>query len=228
MAKMLVFDTGPIITLALNNLLWVLPELKKRFQGEFLIPQAVFHELIERPLTTKKYKLEALQILPYIHNNTFRCIHDIKIQQIAHTLSQKMNSLFSHNGHPITIVHAGEIEAIACVIAYHAQGLVVDERNTRYLIETPNKLHQRMQKKLHTTIDTNKSLYKELQQTLKTVKVMRSIELITVLHEVGTFKTYNSPNITNKQVLEALLWAMKLQGCAITEKEIGALLKYQA
>ena len=37
--KALIFDSGAIITLALNNLLYILKPLKKEFGGEFYILQ---------------------------------------------------------------------------------------------------------------------------------------------------------------------------------------------
>ena len=54
--KSLVFDAGPIISLTMNNLLWLLDPLKVNFKGEFYIPMAVKGELVDRPLTTKKFR----------------------------------------------------------------------------------------------------------------------------------------------------------------------------
>ena len=39
--KVIVFDTGPIITMAMTNLLSLLPRLKAAFGGDFIIPHAV-------------------------------------------------------------------------------------------------------------------------------------------------------------------------------------------
>ena len=62
--KSIVFDTGPIISLTLNNLLWIIEPLHDRFGGEFYITKAVYKELIDRPLSTKKYKFEARTLKP--------------------------------------------------------------------------------------------------------------------------------------------------------------------
>ena len=56
--KALVFDAGPIITLTMNNLLWLLEQLKSQFNGEFFICPAVRRELVDKPLQTKKYKFQ--------------------------------------------------------------------------------------------------------------------------------------------------------------------------
>jgi len=39
--KTIVFDAGPIISLTMNNLLWILPELSKKFNVKYIIPTGV-------------------------------------------------------------------------------------------------------------------------------------------------------------------------------------------
>ena len=60
--KALIFDSSAIITLALNNMLDVLHQLKNSFDGNFLITPAVKREIIDAPLNQKRFELEALQI----------------------------------------------------------------------------------------------------------------------------------------------------------------------
>lgn len=60
--KSLIFDSGTIITLALNDLLYILQPLKRLFRGEFYITEAIKKELIGKPLNTKRFMLEALVI----------------------------------------------------------------------------------------------------------------------------------------------------------------------
>src|SRR3989344_1119529 len=64
--KFIVFDTGSIISLAMNELLWTLPLLKKRFKGEFYIPHSVKLELVDKPMEIKRFKFEAINILKLI------------------------------------------------------------------------------------------------------------------------------------------------------------------
>ena len=35
--KILFFDAGPVITLIMSRLSWILPELKKQFKGKFYL-----------------------------------------------------------------------------------------------------------------------------------------------------------------------------------------------
>ena len=60
--KSLAIDSSSIISLATNSLLWILEPLKKQFQGDFYITDSVKQEVINRPLSTKRFKLEALMI----------------------------------------------------------------------------------------------------------------------------------------------------------------------
>ena len=55
MEKVLFFDAGPIISLVMSRMWWVLPKLKKEFGGTFYITPAVKFELVERPLQTKRF-----------------------------------------------------------------------------------------------------------------------------------------------------------------------------
>jgi len=74
MTKSIVFDTGPVISLTLNNLLWLIEPLQQRYEGDFIITPMIYRELIEKPLSTKKYKFEALQILPLLSKGLLKQI----------------------------------------------------------------------------------------------------------------------------------------------------------
>ena len=51
--KSLVFDSSSIISLATNNLLWLLRPLKKQFKGDFYISKSIKHEIVDHPMTTE-------------------------------------------------------------------------------------------------------------------------------------------------------------------------------
>ena len=52
--KSIVFDAGGIISLTINDLLWLLEPLKKRFKGDFYISKAIKKEIVDKPLTTNQ------------------------------------------------------------------------------------------------------------------------------------------------------------------------------
>lgn len=224
--KSLVFDSGPIISLALSNLLWVIPELKKQFKGRFLIPLSVKKELIDNPLNGKKFKLEAIQLLSMVEDNIIEVVDDKAVSEKAEELIKRANSILRGYHHNINIMQKGEMEALALAAIYDADGIVVDERVTRTIIENPYGLKNHMERKLHTKLSVNKGELSKLSDELDDIPLIRSTELIAVAFEKGILDKYFKPkSISKKDVLEAALWSVKLRGCSITDKEIYEIIE---
>ena len=78
--KSIVFDTSTIISIATNNLLWVLKLLKNKFGGEFFITSSVKNELIDRPLKSKKYKLEAIMISDILQKKIIKYFKNVELE----------------------------------------------------------------------------------------------------------------------------------------------------
>lgn len=226
--KGIVFDTGPVISLTLNNLLWLLDPLKKKFGGDFFICPGVYGELIKKPLTTKKFKFEALQILPYIVTDVLKLYKNEELSKITKELMHLANNSFLARGSPIKVVHLGEIEAIATAILTGAETLVIDERTTRTLIENPHAVSEHLQRKLHTHIDIDRDMLDKLKSRIEHIKVIRSFELVSIAYESGFLDRYmlesveSVPEVSNvkRAVLEGVLWAIKLSGCSVSRDEI--------
>ncbi len=219
--KTLVFDTGPIISLALTNLLWLLPELKKKFKGRFLIPLSVKKELVDKPFHGKKFKLEAIQLMQLIENKVLEVIDEDKVSKRAKELIEEANKIFKGFHHNINIIQEGEMEAVAMAELYNADGIVIDERITRTLIEHPPGLQKHMERKLHTRLSVNKQLLEKLSDQLDDVYIIRSTELAAIAFEKGLLNKYIIPRkVTKRDVLDATLWALKLNGCSIRSDEI--------
>lgn len=228
--KALIFDTGPIISLTLNNLLWVLESLHERFKGDFYITPEVYNELIERPLSTKKYKFEALQILPLITKGIIKMADEPDIKQKADELLSIANNCFKARNNWIKIVHGGEMQAVACALFKNADTIVIDERTTRMLIESPGMLEKYLEKKLHTRLEVNKDNLERLKHELEHLKVIRSFELVTIAFELGLLNMFAPkeeegivPGI-KKAVLEGVLWGVKLNGCSVRRQDIDEVL----
>jgi predicted nucleic acid-binding protein len=226
MKKPIVFDTGPIISLTLNNVLWLIEPLHEKFDGEFYITPGVYDELINRPLNTKKYKFEALQILPLITKNILNNYNSDDMQNKANELLQVANHTFKARNNWIKIVHRGEMEAIACALVTDSETLVIDERTTRVLIESPDLLKRQLERKLHTGIEVNEDNLNQLKEELKNLNVIRSFELVTIAFELGLLNMFTLkeqekvvPNIRSA-VLEGVLWGVKLNGCSVKREEI--------
>lgn len=226
--KSMVFDTGPVISLATNNLLWLLEALKKEFGGEFYITTAVEDELVKRPLQTKKFKFEALQVMQYIKKRTLRVIDNDEIKSKGEELLGLANSSFKAHNAWVKIVNFTEMEAVAAYLSLKSDALVVDERTTRLLIESPTGLKKILGHKLHTGIALNKGSINGLQKQIRNIKLIRSVELVTVAYELGLLDRYLADIPAAKKVLlESVLWGVKLNGCAVSKQEIEEVLKLE-
>jgi len=233
MTESIVFDTGPVISLSTINLLWILEPLKEQFRGDFYITRGVYNELIEKPLSTKKYKFEALQILPLINNQVLKVIDNEIIKSKADELLELANSIFKARGNWIKIVHHTEMEVIATALYLGSNAIVVDERTTRVLIEEPKLVAERFRKRLHTHIEINGENLNRFKKEVGRLRVIRSVELATIAYELGLLSRYmyreeekTVPHL-RQVLLEAVLWGIKLNGCSISGDEIDDIVKIE-
>jgi len=222
----LFFDTSSIISLATNNLLSVLEELKKKFKGDFVISDAVRKESLDNPLNSKKYKLEAIMISNLIKNNIFRIYDNVNSESKTIKLLEICNNIFVAHGKSIKILDKAEVEAL--VLAHLLQGTyIVDERNIRLLVEDYKKLAMILERKLDTKITINNQNIKEFKSEIKDVNIIRSAELMTIAFEMGLFNEYENKYVNKKEILDGILWGLKLRGCAISSEEIDEILRIE-
>lgn len=226
--KVIVFDTGPIISLTTNNLLGLLTNLKEHYNGGFYITNSVRKELVERPLDSKKFKFEALQVLRCINSGILEVFDSRELGDKTLHLLGLANKCFSVDENPMQIVHFAEMSGIAAAILNGAQAFVVDERNIRLLIEDPDRLKEILSKRLHMDISVNKKSLNEFREVTKGIKLIRSVELVTIAYELGLLDKY-LVNILNakRTLLEAVLWGVKLNGCSVSENEIEDIVRME-
>lgn len=226
--KTIIFDTGPIISLAMNNLLDILKKLKEPFNGEFYITPAIKKEVIDRPLDSRKFKFEAIQVYKQLQDGVFK-IYPNNMDQLAEELLTLANNTFKAQGNYIQIVHYAEMEVVAAALTLGATAIVIDERTTRVLIENPILIKERLEKKLHVNVEINKENLSELKKRLQGITVLRSFELVTIAYEKGYLNNYVLKEIKQpkKELLTAILWGVKLSGCAVSEDEIDTLLRIE-
>jgi len=212
----------------MNNLLWLLKPLKKQFQGQFIIPRPVKRELIDKPFQTKKFKFEALQVLHYINNKTLTLLDKKEMKQRSEKILSIANKCFKARGKFIQIIHYAEAAALANALELKADAICIDERTTRLLIENPIMLSRILNKKLHTKIKVDNKRLKEIKKELKGIKLIRSAELAAVAYELGLLDNYiKNTGISKKDLLDSVLWGVKLDGCAISRKEINQIIKLE-
>ena len=226
--RSIIFDTSTIISITMNNLLWIFGNLERRFDGKFYITRSVKEELVDKPLNTKKYEFEALQVLQIIRRGTFKVIEDHEIAEKTKELLELANSCFLAHDNPIRIVHFAEIETLAAALHLDTNIIAVDERTTRLLIEDPDKLAFILRHKLHTKIAVNKKALREFTSLTKGIKVLRSVEIVTIAYELGLLDSY-IPTFPDgrKRLLDSILWGVKLDGCSVSRREIEQIIKLE-
>jgi len=226
--NIIVFDTRPIISLTTNNLLGLLKLLKGHYKGSFYITNSIRNELIERPLQTKKFKFEALQVLRCINADILEIFENKELKKKTLHLLDLANKCFSARGQFMQIVHFAEISGVATAILNNAEAFVVDERNTRLLIEDPMRLKKILSRRLHTTISVNRGNLNEFIKMIKGLKLIRSVELVTIAYELGLLDKYlvDIPN-PKKTLLEGVLWGVKLNGASISDREINEIVRME-
>jgi len=222
--KAIIFDSGPLINLALNNLLWILPKLKEIFKGEFYITESVERESITRPMTSKKFKFESLQILKLKEDGVIKIFKHPELVEKTKSLLELSNSLFMIHDNYIKNVQYAEVESLVATNLIEGSACVIDEFITRMLVENSLAVKKRMEKKLHATVNLDRNNLKKFQAKINKITIIRSIELVTIAYEKEFFKDYLL-HIQNpkKVLLEGLLWTVKLNGCSVTEKEIETI-----
>ncbi len=222
MEKILFFDSGPIISLIMSRLVWILPELKKQFGGKFYITPAVQLELVERPLNVHRFQFEALQVMKLIHDGVLEVYNKVP-QKRAASLIKLANGTFSIKGKTMDIIQEGEMESVASALELGA-AVVMDERTLRLLIEDPKNLVHLLSHRFQSTVGANKENLVQLKKELQSISIIRSIELAAVAYRLGLLDDYLPSQKDGQEILlNSVLWATKYNGCAVTEEEIGAL-----
>jgi hypothetical protein len=224
MTKVLIFDSGALINLAMNGLLDILESLKKEFDGKFIMSREVKYEVIDHPVGISRFELEALRIQKLIDSKVIEFPSAVGISdEILRKETERVMNIANHSvmshGNWIKLVSEAEMSCIALSNKLEQAGtesmIAIDERTTRILSERPANLEKIMADKMHRDIELN-------QETLKNFpkcRFIRSSELVFVAYKKGLI------DLEGKKVLEALLYATKFKGAAISFEEIDELKK---
>lgn len=220
--KKIFFDSGPLVTLSLTDLLGVLKKLKETSNVKFYITPKVKREVIDKPILSKQFKFEALRILRLLESGIIEIYDHPKLEEKTEELLHIANKCFKAKGQEIEIVHFGEMQTLAAAIIEQADAIAVDERTTRILLESSIDVGLRLEKKLHTKVEFDRERLAQIKEFTKKINVLRSTELMMVAYEKGLLNDYlldlKNPK---EELLDAVLWAIKLSGCSISEDEIN-------
>ena len=222
--KILIFDSGTIINLAMNGMLYILEELKKKIDGKFIITQSVKYEIIERPMKVPRFEFEALSIKNLLERKIIELpssiqISEEEIRKETQKLLSEANHLIHESNQTIQIVSEAEMSCLAVSSILEKRKIenliAIDERTTRILSEDPRALESLISQKLHRNVKLEHGDF----STFAKFRFIRSSELVYVAYKPGIIQ------IKDPKTLEAALYATKFKGCAITWEEINELKK---
>lgn len=222
--KSIIFDASTLITFSMNGLLPLLKKLKEIFNGKFLITKEVKEEVVDRPLQSKRYELEALMIKEMIDNKFLEMPHELgikneEITKKTYELLESANNCFFENDRKIHLVDKGEMSCLALGNILDSKKIryvvAVDERTIRLLSEDPNALKDLFQSRLKLKITP----HAKNCSYFGGYKFIRSVELLYIAYKKGII------GIKDPKLLDALLYAAKFKGAAVSNQEIEDIKK---
>jgi len=217
-----VIDTGTMITLSSTCLMNVFREFAKYNRLELLVSSDVAQESVWRPITNKRFALNAARIKYAFSEKIVNVVEPTnRIRSEQGKILSLANTIFSTDKGPLTIIQDGEAEALALAKIFNAHALFIDERTTRYLIEDPLRLKQVLERRQDKEIFYNKESVFSFKEMFSELKTFRSVDLIALAFEQNLF---DHELAHGKLELEAALYAAKFAGCAVSENEINAYL----
>jgi hypothetical protein len=217
--KVIIFDSGTLISFAMNGLLPELVKLKEIFNGKFIIPIEVKKEIIDTPIEIKKFELQAMKLKDLFSRNILETPNSLDIKQkdiskITLELLNKANTLLVSKNKDVELISSGETACLALSKILSDRKIdnliAADERTIRVLCENPRNLKNLMERKLHSKVEFKKENFEEF----KGFRFIRSTELIYIVYKKGLIE------LKEEKLLDALLWALKSTGCAISTEEI--------
>lgn len=217
--KLLIFDSSSVINFIMNGLGEVFEELRKSFKGKFIITHSVKYETIDRPSEIKEFELGALKVKNLLANKTLELPESIGfdhslVKEKSREILNQANKSFSSNNEFMHIIDEGEASCLALSILASEKGIenvvVIDERTTRMLGEKPENLKRLFERKFHTGIRFSPENLPKISK----IRFIRSSELVYYAWEKKLIK------LENGKVLDALLYATKYKGSAISTEEI--------
>lgn len=222
--KVLIFDSGALINLSMNGLLYVLEDLKKKFNGKFIITEPVKYETVDRPLGIERFELGAIEVKNLIDSGVLEMpaslnIDQTELRKLTKEFFDQANHLMQIHGNWTQLVAEAEMSCLALSAILNEKGIenmvAIDERTTRTMCENPAHLERLMSEKLHQPVKLVNPDYEGFSK----FRFIRSSELIYVAYKKGIIK------LNGNKVLEALLYATKFKGSSISFEEINILKK---
>lgn len=219
--KAVLCDASSLIALTESCFLGVLSFLRSS-KVNFIIPEKVKYECIGRPMSIKKHSLHAIRLQRMVDEGALKVV-EAEIDAETKRIMELANKIFYSRGKPIHLIDIGEAAMIALAKELGARYILMDERTTRTLIESPERLKEHFEREFRTHVATNENNLKEFGDICEGLMVFRSSEIIAIAYDKGYFNSKFGKN--KKKALEAGLYSLKFNGCAISFEEIESYIK---
>lgn len=212
----IICDSSSLISLTDSCFVHALYFLKKRFSGKFLIPPSVEYECVDHPRKMMAHAMHALRLKRAINDGIIEVVRAAD-HQTVHELRFMANNTYFAAGTPVQLLHEGESEVLALANELSVENLLMDERTTRMMVESPDALAVLLERELHRPITVNEENALAFSRFTRGMRFFRSSELILLAAEKGFFADYNG---LEREAIEAALYKLKYAGCAVGFSEI--------
>jgi hypothetical protein len=214
-------DSSSLISMTDSCLDGLLHFLNSKFGVRFIIPASVAYETISRPLDShlRQYSYSALKIKRAIMQKTIICMpKDSESAKDTDEVLRTANNMFFVKGKPLRLVHLGEAEMLALAKELDIQNILIDERTTRMLVESPFRLKEHLEHEFGVNIMVSRESLTTFSDMTKGFEAIRSSELALLGYENGFFDSYEDLKL---DMVEAALYKLKFSGCSIRFDEIS-------
>ena len=92
-SKAIIFDSGTLISFSMNGITDYIRKLKEIFKGKFLVTIEVKKEIVDKPLTIKRFELEALKLKALLDDGVLEMPYSLGIKDSE--ITSKTNEILS-------------------------------------------------------------------------------------------------------------------------------------
>ncbi len=219
----IVVDSGVLISLTSITLEGIFRFFSEKHNVRFLIPPSVVSECVDYPIENrvKRYLFSALKIKELIDEGILIGLTDSSTKK-AQEFKKAANNCYFASGKPLELVGSGEAEVLASSVDLDVPYVLVDERTTRLLVESPLLLKKHLEDEFSVNIMVNKENLRAISSTYSQLNLLRSCELVVLAYEKGFFDHFGD---LKKDALEAALFSVKYSGCSMSFDEIAEFMK---
>lgn len=213
-----VFDTSSLISMSQSCLINSLKGLNNSGKHTFVIPESVYGEVVERPLNIKRFELNAVRVQKAVDEGWLKVMQlNAPYRNLANQIADLANNMFFIKGMRIKLIQAGEIEALALLKQLNSNLLIIDERTTRAIIESPEQLKRLIERRRNRKVNFKEENAIKLKKMFPALEIARSVDIVALAFERNLL---GNELPQSKQALEAALYAVKYAGCAVSSNEI--------